>query len=101
MLFTERLTEISEEYFIMRGVIQTLMRFFGAVGINEAGKLSVAICAVFEMSLVVLHMPFMEYICMCLSIWYSPEILYKHMLKFIHYRIVFSGNLDVKRHLLS
>ncbi len=71
----------------MRDVIQTLMRFCSVVGIDEARELSVPICAVFEVSLAVLHMPLMEYICMYLSIWYSPEILYKHMLKFIHYRI--------------
>jgi len=79
MLLTERLTEISEEYFIMRGVIQTLMRFCGAVGINEAGKLSVAICAVFEVSLAVLHMPLIEYIFVCVYLYGILLKYFKHI----------------------
>ena len=55
MLFTERLIEISVEYFIRRGIIQTLMRFNGIVEINETEKLNASIGAVFKVNLAVPH----------------------------------------------
>lgn len=55
MLFTERLIEISEEYFIRGSIIQTLMRLNGIVEVNETEKLNTSIEAVFKVNLAVPH----------------------------------------------
>ena len=56
MLFTERLIEISVEYFIRGGIIQTLMRLNGIVEINETERLNASsIGAVFKVNLAVPH----------------------------------------------
>ncbi|PTQ76673.1 hypothetical protein C8R26_11572, partial [Nitrosomonas oligotropha] len=54
-MFTDRLIEISGEYFIRGGIIQTLVRLNGIVEINETEKLNVPIGAIFEVNLAVLH----------------------------------------------
>jgi hypothetical protein len=55
-LFTERLIEISGEYFIRGGILQTLMRLHGVVEVNEADELKVPISAVLKDELVVPHL---------------------------------------------
>ncbi|SDX20751.1 hypothetical protein SAMN05216300_12250, partial [Nitrosomonas oligotropha] len=47
--------EISGEYFIRGGIIQTLVRLNGIVEINETEKLNVPIGAVFKVNLAVPH----------------------------------------------
>ena len=47
--------EISGEYFIRCGIIQTLMRLNGIVEINETEKLNVPIGTVFKVNLAVPH----------------------------------------------
>ncbi len=55
MLFSERLIEISVEYFIKSGIIQTLMGFHGVVEVDETEKLNAPAGAVFKGNLVELH----------------------------------------------
>ena len=55
MLFTDRLIEISVEYFIRGCIIQTLMRLNGIVEVDETEKLNVPIGAVFKVNLAVPH----------------------------------------------
>ncbi len=55
MLFTERLIEISVEYFIRGGIIQILMKLSGIVEVNETEKLNVPIGAAFKVNLAVPH----------------------------------------------
>jgi hypothetical protein len=54
-LFTERLIEISGEYFIRGGIIQTLVRLNGIVEVNETEKLNASIGAIFKVNLAVPH----------------------------------------------
>ncbi len=52
---TERLIEISVEYFIRGGIIQTLMGFHGVVEVDEMKKLNASAGAAFKGNLVVPH----------------------------------------------
>lgn len=54
-MFTQKLIEISVEYFIRGCIIQTLMRFYSIVEVNETEKLNAAIGAVFKASFAVPH----------------------------------------------
>lgn len=55
-LFTERLIEISGEYFIRGSIIQTLMRLPGIVEVNETDQLKATVSAVLKASLIVPHL---------------------------------------------